>query len=70
MYWRERRLPAGLYTDGTMVYETTYRYKDGRNGIRKVRSFSQYLQDTGVDKGTKDKILKRLQSDVPDIVIE
>ena len=30
MYWRERRLREGLYTDGKNVYEATYRYQDGR----------------------------------------
>lgn len=30
MYWRERRLPSGLYTDGKTVYEASYRYDDGR----------------------------------------
>jgi hypothetical protein len=30
MFWRERRLREGLYTDGKSVYEATYRYQDGR----------------------------------------
>ena len=70
MYWRERRLPPGIFTDGTAVFETTYRYKDGRNGIRKIRTLNQFLQDATVDKATKEGILKRVQSDPPDIVIE
>ena len=70
MYWRERRLPSGVYTDGTSVFETTYRYKDGRNGIRKVRTLDQFLQDASVDQTTKDKLLKRIQTDPPDIVVE
>jgi hypothetical protein len=70
MYWRERRLPSGLYTDGTTVFETTYRYKDGRNGMRKIRTLNQFLQDATVDRATKDKILKRIECDPPDIVVE
>jgi hypothetical protein len=70
MYWRERRLPPGLYTDGTTVYETSYRYKDGRNGMRRVRTLNQFMQDTTVKKGAKDKLLKRIQKDHPDIVVE
>ena len=30
MYWRERRLSSGLYTDGKTVFESSYRYDDGR----------------------------------------
>lgn len=70
MYWRERRLPPAVYTDGTSVYETTYRYKDGRNGIRRIRKLSQFLQDTSIDKPTKEKLLKRIQKDHPDLVVE
>jgi len=70
MYWRERRLRPGSYTDGTNVFETTYRYKDGRNGIRKSRTLAQFMRDASVDKATKKKIMKKIQKDHPDIVLE
>ena len=70
MYWRERRLRPGVYTDGTSVFETTYRYKDGRNGIRKVRTLNQFLQDATIDQATKERLKKRIQKDPPDIVVE
>jgi hypothetical protein len=70
MYWRERRLPPGTYTDGTTVFETTYRYKDGRNGMRRSRTLSQFMRDASVDKATKEKIMKKIQKDHPDVVLE
>ena len=70
MYWRERRLPSGLYTDGNNVYESSYRYRDGRNGMHLISSFKQFLSSKSIDKKTKNKILQKLQSDTPDIVLE
>ena len=70
MYWRERRLRPGLYTDGASVYETSYRYKDGRNGIRRSRTLSQFMQDATIDKATKSRVMKLLKRSHPDIVIE
>ena len=70
MYWRERRLRPGLYTDGETLYKSSYRYRDGRNGMHRVASLQQYLSRKSVDPDQKDKILERLRSDSPDIVLE
>jgi len=70
MYWRERRLRPGLYTDGDNVYKASYRYRDGRNGMHRVTSLQQYLARKSVDPVQKNKILKRLRADAPDIVLE
>lgn len=69
MYWRERRLRSGLYTDGRTVYEATYRYRDGRNGMRKLSTLERWLAKQKIFTN-KDKILKRLQTDTPDVVLE
>jgi hypothetical protein len=70
MYWRERRLKAGLYTDGVSVYETSYRYSDGRNGMHRVSGFQQFLSSKSVNKEQKERITKRLKADAPDVVLE
>ncbi|OEU05877.1 hypothetical protein FRACYDRAFT_203815 [Fragilariopsis cylindrus CCMP1102] len=69
-YWRERRLRAGMYTDGDNVYESSYRYRDGRNGMNRVSTFQQFLSSKSVDAKEKQRILKKLQSAAPDIVLE
>ena len=48
MYWRERRLRPGLYTDGQAVYESSYRYSDGRNGMYRKSTLQQYLDSNQV----------------------
>jgi hypothetical protein len=70
MYWRERRLPSGLYTDGNMVYETSYRYRDGRNGMRRLSTFEQFMNSKTVNSSLKDKAVKCLEKPAPDIVLE
>lgn len=70
LYWRERRLPEGMYTDGKTVYEASYRYRDGRNGMHKISSFPEFLNSRSIDSSKKEKILKRLADDTPDIVLE
>jgi len=70
MYWRERRLPSGMYTDGLNVYETSYRYKDGRNGMHPLGTLSQFLSSKSFTDKEKATILKKLQSAEPDIVLE
>jgi len=70
MYWRERRLRPGLYTDGANVYESSYRYSDGRNGMRRVSGFQQYISSNAVDPAQKEKIVRRLKEDSPDLVVE
>jgi hypothetical protein len=71
MFWRERRIPSQqLYTDGQVVYESTYRYLDGRNGMHKVSSLSDFLRSRAVDAKIKQNLLQRLAKDVPDLVLE
>lgn len=70
MFWRERRLRPGLYTDGQTVYESSYRYRDGRNGMHRRSTLDQFLASRSVDAASKEKILQRLQQDAPDIVLE
>jgi len=70
MYWRERRLTPGLYTDGNTVYESSYRYSDGRNGLHRVSTFDQFLKSKSVDSSKKQAILKKLENDSPDVVLE
>ena len=70
MYWRERRLRPGLYTDGVSVYESSYRYSDGRNGMHRVSGFQQFLSSKSVKEEQKQKILQRLKEAGPDIVLE
>ena len=70
MYWRERRLQPGLYTDGVSVYESSYRYGDGRNGMCRVSGLQQFLTSKSVKPEQKENILKRLKQDAPDVVLE
>jgi hypothetical protein len=53
-----------------MVYETSYRYRDGRNGMHRLSSFDKYLGSKAIDQSQKAKILQRLKKDVPDVVLE
>lgn len=69
-YWRERRLRPGMYTDGESVYEASYRYRDGRNGMHKVSSLKQFLASRSVDTKDKERIMKKLKEDSPDVVLE
>lgn len=70
MYWRDRRIPAGLYTDGMNVYEASYRYRDGKNGMRRVSPFKMFMASKAVEDDVKERIAKRLKEDSPDVVIE
>lgn len=70
MYWRERRARPGLYTDGNAVYEASYRYRDGRNGMHRLSTFQKFLASKGINQKQKDTITKRLKEDTPDLVLE
>jgi len=61
-----------LYTDGEKVYESSYRYRDGRNGMHYVSTLQQFLasSQTGITDKQKQHVLKKLQSKSPDIVVE
>ena len=69
-YWRERRLRPGMYTDGETVYEASYRYRDGRNGMHKVSTLKQFLSSSAVDRKEKEGIIKKLKEAAPDVVLE
>jgi len=71
-FWRERRIDPGLYTDGTDVYETVFRYRDGKNGLKAVAKFDSFLRSSpGVGQEEKNKVVDRLKGgDIPDLVIE
>jgi hypothetical protein len=70
MYWRERRLRPGMYTDGKTVYESSYRYRDGRNGMHQRSTLDQFLSSKAFDDKGKQRILRRLKEDAPDVVLE
>lgn len=70
MYWRERRVRPGLYTDGNMVYEASYRYRDGRNGMHRLSSLKQFMASKGISQKQKNDIQKRLKGGPPDVVLE
>lgn len=70
MYWRERRLRPGLYTDGSSVYESSYRYSDGRNGMHRVSGLQQFLSSKSIKDEQKKDLLKRLKEAEPDVVLE
>lgn len=67
MYWRERRLRPGLYTDGDRVYEASYRYFDGRNGMHMVSDLGSYLSK---NKNKKEKVVQQIREGTPDVVLE
>ncbi|KAL3797608.1 hypothetical protein ACHAW5_003327 [Stephanodiscus triporus] len=70
-FWRERRVTPGLYTDGTTVYESVYRYRDGRNGMKPVAKLGSFLSSPGIGQEEKIRIVERLKGgDEPDLVVE
>ena len=69
-YWRERRLRPGMYTDGETVFEASYRYRDGRNGMHKVSTLKQFLSSNAVPATEKESIMKKLKEAAPDVVLE
>jgi hypothetical protein len=61
----------GLYTDGITVYESVYRYRDGRNGMKPVAKLDKLLSSPGIRMEEKARIVERLRKgDVPDLVVE
>ena len=70
-FWRERRISPGLYTDGTNVFETVYRYRDGKNGLKPVAKLSDFLSSPGLGYEEKMKVVQRLKGgEEPDLVVE
>lgn len=68
-FWRERRINPGLYTDGTTVYESVYRYRDGKNGMKPVAKLSNFLASPGLGYEDKMRVVERLKGgDEPDVV--
>jgi len=70
MYWRERRLMPGLYTDGYTVYESAYDYSLGVNGMKPISLLDAYLSKKDIDTECKSELMKRLDEDKPDVVME
>lgn len=69
-FWRERRINPGLYTDGNTVYESVYRYRDGKNGMKPIAKLSNFLSSPGFVE-EKLKVVERLKGgDEPDVVVE
>lgn len=70
MYWRQRRLAPGIYTDGEKVYETSYHYSEGRNGMRRVSdNLEEYMNRHGYSN--KEDLLNRVKgASKPDLVLE
>ncbi|KAL3759328.1 hypothetical protein ACHAWU_006112 [Discostella pseudostelligera] len=70
-FWRERRIDSGLYTDGTTVFESVYRYRDGKNGMKPVTKLSNFLSSPGLGNEEKMRLVERLKGgDAPDVVVE
>ena len=70
-FWRERRISPGIYTDGTDVYESVYRFRDGKNGLKRTAKLENYLDSSSLSQERKNMIVERLKGgDTPDIVIE
>jgi len=69
-FWRERRLSPGLYTDGSLVFEQKYRYADGKNGMKPISRLDALLRSKAIKNDVKIDLLKRLEKDAPDVVIE
>lgn len=70
-FWRERRINPGLYTDGTTVYESVYRYRDGKNGMKPVSKLSNFLASPRLGHEEKMRVVERLKGgDGPDVVVE
>lgn len=69
MYWRQRRLNPGVYTDGKKVYETSYHYGEGRNGMKPVSSdLEKYLEKHNFPK---EALMEKLEgAGSPDLVLE
>ena len=67
MYWRERRLRPGVFTDGVNVYETEYRYRDGKNGLRNKGSLEDFL---AANPDERRGIEEKLEKGTPELVME
>mmetsp|Transcript_46317 Transcript_46317/g.68332 ORF Transcript_46317/g.68332 Transcript_46317/m.68332 type:complete len:364 (+) Transcript_46317:174-1265(+) len=71
--FRERRLLGGLYTDGAKVFENSYDYDNGRNGMKTIsNNLKAFLarDDCPVDGVAKEKLEKKLKTGGPDVVVE
>jgi len=73
MYWREKRLPRqGLYTDGSTIFNSVYRYTEGKNGMKPISNidFNSFLQKWNAPQSEKDALKYKLEHASPDIVLE
>lgn len=69
-FWRQRRILPGLYTDGHIVFKSSYRYTDGKNGMKPLFSLDELLNSNTINEKVKFNLLHRLKNDSPDIVVE
>jgi len=69
---RERRIPCGIYTDGEKVYEASYDYHYGRNGMKLLsNNLTNFLKKTSLlSQEEKKKCEESLTKRSPDVVIE
>jgi len=73
MYWREKRLPRqGLYTDGAALFNSVYRYTEGKNGMKPISNidFNSFLQKWNAPQSDKDALKQKLEHGSPDVVLE
>ena len=55
------------------MYESVYRYRDGKNGMKPVAKLSNYLSSPSTGSGIEEKLraVERLKGgDAPDVVVE
>jgi len=69
-FWRQRRILPGLYTDGHVVFESSYRYTDGKNGMKPLYCLEDLFKSNTVNEKAKSNLIHRLKNDSPDIVVE
>merc|ERR1712071_373578 len=69
MYWRQRRINPGVYTDGKKVYESTYHYGEGRNGMKLMSTdLEAYLEKHNF---ANKALMEKLDgAGSPDLVLE
>ena len=53
------------------MYESVYWYRDGKNGMKPVAKWSNFLASPGVGYEEKMRVVERLKGgDEPDVVVE
>ena len=52
------------------MYESMYRYADGKNGMKAVSALDDFMKSKLISKDVKKRLLEKLKSGSPDVVIE